>query len=198
MPHTPRLDSPNQSRTALDRLIPAYQFDEVHAVRIDAPPNRVYRAIKEVTAGEIRFFSMLTWIRRFGRPGPESILNAPERLPLLEVATRTAFLLLAEEPDRELVVGTVVATSPGSDDWRPSTPDAFVALTEPGFAKAAMNFRVEADGRGGSIVSTETRVFATDASTRRRFAIYWRVIYPGSALIRREWLRAVRRRAEDL
>ncbi len=29
-----------------------------------------------------------------------------------------------------------------------------------------------------------------------RFAIYWRVIYPGSALIRRMWLDAIRRRAE--
>jgi len=32
-------------------------------------------------------------------------------------------------------------------------------------------------------------------STRRRFAGYWRIIYPGSALIRRMWLRAVARRA---
>ena len=29
-----------------------------------------------------------------------------------------------------------------------------------------------------------------------RFALYWRVIYPGSALIRRMWLRALRLRAE--
>ena len=59
-----------------------------------------------------------------------------------------------------------------------------------------MNFRIEPDGKGGSRLSTETRVFATDAASRRRFAAYWRVIYPGSALIRRMWLRAVRLRAE--
>ena len=46
--------------------------------------------------------------------------------------------------------------------------------------------------------STETRVFATDDSARRRFAAFWRVIYPGSALIRRMWLRAIQRRAEVL
>ncbi|HYW41393.1 MAG TPA: hypothetical protein VE959_00970 [Bryobacteraceae bacterium] len=28
------------------------------------------------------------------------------------------------------------------------------------------------------------------------FAAYWRMIYPGSALIRRMWLRAIKRRAE--
>jgi hypothetical protein len=44
-------------------------------------------------------------------------------------------------------------------------------------------------------VSTETRVFATSPAARRRFAAYWRVIYPGSAIIRRSWLRAIRHRA---
>jgi hypothetical protein len=58
-----------------------------------------------------------------------------------------------------------------------------------------MNFLVLPDGKGGSLVSTETRIHASDAAARRRFAAYWRVIYPGSALIRRMWLRAIRRRA---
>jgi hypothetical protein len=58
-----------------------------------------------------------------------------------------------------------------------------------------MNFLVATDGPDRSLVSTETRVFANSASARRRFARYWRVIYPGSALIRRMWLRAVEKRA---
>jgi hypothetical protein len=35
-----------------------------------------------------------------------------------------------------------------------------------------------------------------DADTRRSLTTYWRVILPGSALIRRGWLGAIRRRAE--
>ena len=58
-----------------------------------------------------------------------------------------------------------------------------------------MNFMVTADGPGRSLVSTETRVFANSPSARRQFATYWRLIYPGSAIIRRMWLRAVRKRA---
>jgi uncharacterized SAM-binding protein YcdF (DUF218 family) len=58
-----------------------------------------------------------------------------------------------------------------------------------------MNFLIAPDGPDGSVVSTETRVFATSPAARRRFAAYWRVIYPGSAIIRRMWLRAIRRRA---
>jgi len=59
-----------------------------------------------------------------------------------------------------------------------------------------MNFLVTSDERGGSIVSTETRVYVNDPSALRRFAVYWRVIHPGSDIIRRMWLRAIKRRAE--
>ncbi len=68
----------------------------------------------------------------------------------------------------------------------------------PGFAFAAMNFLVESDGAGGSVVSTETRVYANSPAARRGFGAYWRAIYPGSAIIRRMWLRAIRRRAMNL
>ncbi len=187
-----RVASPS---SRLDEFMPAWQFSEFHSTRVKAPPERVFRAVHEVTADEILFFRTLTWIRRFGRPGPESILNVPERRPLLEVATRTTFLQLAEEPSREIVVGTLVV-APRGTVIRERTPAAFKALERPGFAKAAMNFRVEADGTGGSILSTETRVYATDGASKRRFAAYWRIIYPGSALIRRMWLRAIVRRAE--
>ncbi len=43
---------------------------------------------------------------------------------------------------------------------------------------------------------TETRVMATDARTRLRFAGYWLLIRAGSGLIRRDILRAVAQRAE--
>ena len=184
------------ARTRLDEFAPVYQFNEVHRVEVRAPRERVFQAIKAVKADEILFFRTLTWMRRFGRASPASILNPPEQSPLLEVATRTSFLLLAEEPGREIVVGTVVAAPRGTRLKARPTPEDFKALEGPGFAKATMNFRLEDAGAGECVVTTETRVYATDGPTRRRFAGYWRVIYPGSALIRRMWLRAVKWRAE--
>ena len=47
----------------------------------------------------------------------------------------------------------------------------------------------------GSNAWNAPRVFATDASARRQFTAYWHIIYPGSAIIRRSWLRAIQRRA---
>jgi hypothetical protein len=138
-----RIDEP---RSRLDAVMPAYHFHEVHTVRVHAPPARILAAVHDVTAGEIRFFRTLTWIRspRLGAKSPESILNAPENQPILDVALRSGFT----------------------------------------------------DADGWSRLSTETRVLGTDDSARRRFAVYWRLIYPGSALIRRMWLQAVKRRAE--
>ena len=59
-----------------------------------------------------------------------------------------------------------------------------------------MNFHVTDEGGGVSRLVTQTRVAASDAAAERRFAAYWRVIYPGSAFIRRMWLRAIKARAE--
>ncbi len=183
----------------LDEFIPVYQFQEFHKTRIHARREDVFKAIQEVRANEIFLFRTLTWIRRFGRPGPESILNAPDNMPLLEVALRTGFLKLAEEPGQEIVLGTLVAAPRG---WRPKkedpTPEDFQALRAPSFALAAMNFRMEDSGTGDVLLTTETRVYATDARTQKKFAAYWRVIYPGSALIRLMWLRAIRQRAEKM
>jgi hypothetical protein len=178
----------------LDEFAPVHEFNEVHAIRVRAPRARVYRAIKEVTAGEIALYRALTWIRRLGRKGKQSILDPPRHEAILDVATRTGFLMLADEPEREIVVGTVVIAPAGAH--RPVTAEEFKGIAEPGFAKATMNFRIEDTPDGGLVVSTETRVHATDAQSRRRFRGYWTVIRPGSGFIRRMWLRAIRRRAE--
>jgi hypothetical protein len=180
----------------LDDFLPAWQFAEHHEVRIHAAPDKVYDAMRHVTAGEIRFFRILTWLRSprlSGSKRRESILNPSGEQPILDVATRSGFAVLAEQPGREIVVGTLVVVPERPDvSW----PEEFATLDRPGYAKAAMNFRVSDEGGGWTRLTTETRVDATDASARRRFAAYWRVIYPGSAFIRRMWLDAIRRRAE--
>ena len=73
---------------------------------------------------------------------------------------------------------------------------ALRAWSQPGWIKAGMEFRLE-PVRAGTLLSTETRVLATDPKTRRAFAAYWFVIRPGSSAIRREVLKVVARRAES-
>ena len=180
--------------TRLDEFAPAWQFREFHTIAVAAPPARVFEAIEGVRADEISLFRMLIWIRRGGQPLPETIRNAGAHgESLIDVALHTTFVRLARDSPRELVVGTVVGAPPGSHG-RP-TPELFEKPLPPGFALATMNFIVTPDRSGGSVVSTETRVFTNSPSARRRFAAYWRIIYPGSAVIRRMWLRAIQRRS---
>lgn len=189
------LERASGPRTLLDDFVPAYQFHESHSARIHAPKDRVDRAVRSVTAREIRFFRTLTWIRspRFSR-ARETILSPSVDKPIFDVALRSGFLLLAHEPDRELVFGTILGLPLAADRPRAA---GFAAFDRPGSCKVAMNFRLREEQDGVVLLTTETRVFATDPSARRRFAVYWRVIYPGSALIRRSWLAAIKRRAEN-
>lgn len=185
-----------QPRERLDAVMPRYQFHERHALAVAATPLAVDRAIRAVTADDIRFYRTLTWVRRLGRRGPESLINAPRGVSILALATRTGFHLLVDEPGREIVLGAAGPVSPSARAAaRARAARPFVPSAD-GYASIAMNFRVVADGRGASVLSTETRVYAPDPSTRRGLTTYWRVIHPGSALIRRAWLDAIRRRAE--
>jgi len=181
----------------LDEWMPVWQFDERHEIDVAAPPDRVYRAIHEVRANEIFLFKTLVGIRRgFGKADP-SIMNPPEDQPILDVATRTTFIWLTDVAPREMVVGTVVGAPPGTRrSGHRLTPEVFRKTLPHGFALATMNFVVTPNAQG-SHVTTETRVYANDERSIRAFKIYWRIIHPGSDIIRRMWLRAVKHRAES-
>ena len=184
----------------LDRFTPAWEFDERHQAFVAAPPERVFTAVKQVRPGEIRLFLLLTGLRGLNpwRALGRGVPPVEKQPPLLEISQRGGFIVLGEEPGREVVQGTC------SQFWRFSgggscpdirTPEQFLAFEQPGYAKATINFRVEAVP-GGSQLTTQTRILALDDGARRRFGVYWRIIYPGSALIRRGWLEAIKWRAE--
>jgi len=180
----------------LDAFMPIYQFNEQYEIPVHAPRERIYHAILAVSADEIPFYRTLAWFRRGMTTGPESVLNPPDGVPLVTVATRTSFVKLADEPGRELVIGTVVLAPPGVRLAVASDPASFRALDQEGFAKAAIAFLITPQADGWAMLHTETRVWATDPESRDRFARYWRVIAPGSAVTRLMWLRAIKVRAE--
>ena len=179
-------------RTRLDEFAPIFQFSEFHRIPISAPKDRVYSAIRTVTPEEILFYRTLTWIRGSGKRSPAGILNAPGDRPILETFTSGAFLPLAEDPDREIVFGRA---GDGRGEWQ-LTAEKFKALHRAPLLKIVMNFRIQKVDATHCSLTTETRVYAAGPQVLRGFATYWRMIYPGSALIRRMWLRAIKLRAE--
>jgi hypothetical protein len=108
-------------------------------------------------------------------------------------APHGAFTQLANLND-EFVAGNI------GRPWANARPIAvadageFRSFADAGYAKIAFNMRVEAAEPGWCKVSTETRIRATDQAARTAFTRYWRVVYPGSALMRVMWLDAIERR----
>jgi hypothetical protein len=182
---------------SIDRFLPSYNFQEFHRARVHASPEAVYRATLEITADEIRWLKPLLAIRQL----PGSLRLRPESgssVPILEFATRNSFCYLAREPGKEIVVGTVGRfwESRGGRVSGIRGPEEFLAFQDPSYARVAMNFTMEDAGNGFTALTTETRIFAPEGQARRRFGAYWRLIYPGSSLIRVGWLEGIRKRAE--
>lgn len=71
------------------------------------------------------------------------------------------------------------------------TPTTVVAAGRPRGQRIAISFEAVSNADGGSTLFTETRV----ADVGLGFRLYWVVVGPFSALIRRRWLRAVARRS---
>ena len=171
----------------LDAVLPRWDFREVHARRTRAPAADLFAALEAVTPDELPLFRSLMRLRSLGR----RTLGRSLREPLFDQLVSQGFVVLARDAPRELVLG--LAGTP----WRArggvrSIADraAFVDFAGPGTVKVATNVRV-----GEGFVATETRVLAIDAAARRRFRAYWLAVRPGSGAIRREWLRAIERRA---
>jgi hypothetical protein len=169
-----------RSSTLLSEVLPEYDFRERHARRIDAPPDRVFAAVRELSADDSPVVRLLFLLRG---------LRGDTARPIFEQMERFGFEVVAEEPGGELVVAAIGQPWKLRGGARPRGVD-FRTFAEPGYAKMALNWRL-VDGT----LSTETRVRLTDAHARRAFRRYWLVIRPFSGLIRRAWLRAIARRA---
>ena len=182
----------------LDELLPHYDFEEAHAGRVAPSPAAALAAARAATPGEMPLVVLLYALRSApallarGRGLPrekdksqwEQMLESPGFLALVD-EEHEIVLGYAGQPWK-LTGGTGAGVS-SAEDWK--------EFEAPGYVKAVMNFRAD-PAEGGALLTTETRVLATDEATRRRFGRYWRVIRPGSGLIRRSWLHAAARRAE--
>jgi hypothetical protein len=106
--------------------------------------------------------------------------------------------ILSSDPPRHVVFGGVLQAWRLFGGQRPPVLDAAGVRewSKPGWVRVGMEFRLT-PAVGGTRLTCETRVAATDAGTRRRFARYWLVVRPGSSAIRWELLTAVAMRAED-
>lgn len=188
--------------TQLDRLLPRWHHRERHRLAWRAPPAVALAAVRAVTWREVPAFRLLSFLASLGRGW------MPGGAPVLGQLVGGGFRLL-HDGDDELVIGAIVrvirprASVPLGEEGGASeaggageagggggSAGEFRAFRRPGCYKVALSFRATT----GSLC-TETRVWATDEVARRRTRRHWLMVRLPSGAIRREWLRAARRRA---
>ena len=180
----------------LDDFLPAYQFAEYHEVRTRAPLTKVLAAARQVSLDDMPAARVLMRLRALASGQLSAPAAEPESLLDMMLRPGSGFLVLDDSNPAELVLG--MAGRPWRDEPPPAVSSAaeFQAFSAPGQVRVAFDIRTVDEGNGLVRVSTETRILGNDADACRVFARYWRLIYPGSAIIRQVWLQAIVARAE--
>ena len=184
--------------TLLDQALPRYDVRERHSIRIHASAARAYAVLRSCDLSGSRVVRALFALREL----PASLGRREggcTDAPALSIDSllRNGFILLAERPGAELVLGTIGRFWTATGAVVDTDVAGFHAFNRPGYARAAISFALSEEPEGWTQLATETRVQCLDEASRRRFRPYWLLIRPFSGLIRRYMLRAVKRQAEQ-
>lgn len=171
----------------IDEFLPTFDVAERYRVNVSASPDKVYAAARRM---DISDATLTRWLFRLrGIPASSKFTR--------EDFIKMRFVLLGEKPEDEILLGLVGRFWTASGGLRRVNVEEYRRFSEPGYAKAAWNFHLvpQADNTT-TILETETRVYCTDDTSRRKFRLYWTLIGAFSGLIRREILQSIKRSAE--
>lgn len=186
----------SERTSLLDGVMPQYEFAEHHQIRVHAPLARAYLALQAVTPDELAAYPILMKVRNAALGRSWNRPQGPSPAIIAIFSDPSSGYTLIRQNEQEMVFGGVGRVRKGD---RPtlSSPAAFASFDQRGCVKVAFNLKVDDAGGSWTTVSTETRLHALDPESRRATAVYWRLIYPGSGMLRTMWLQAARIRAEN-
>jgi hypothetical protein len=167
-------------------LMPEFDVESRHAVRISASAESVYRQAREIDLSSSLLIRMLFRLRGL----PTSALT-------IDGLSRLRFKVLEESPPHRFALGIIGQFWTLSGNLVDFDPAAFASFDEPGYARAVWTFEVSEDAYGATTLKTVTRVQCTDEASRRGFLRYWGWVGPFSGLIRTRMLVLIRTAAES-
>lgn len=186
----------------LDGLMPVYTFNELHDVRIKASPDEVKEVFRVTGVNDIPIVHLLMKIRGIADEDVDLSDRASNNLVGSDTVSTPDFNFFVVSPDEwitVMILKSVIITNNSNQPAPPeiSTLEQFRTFNEPGYVKVAVNFRFISTNSNETIVTTETRNNGITSKDNRAFGCYWRVVYPGSAIIRRVWLDTIKKKAEQ-
>ncbi len=178
----------------LDRFMPVYEVVERYHVRVNAPAAVTLSAARDmdlqgslVVRAIIRARELILGATPDDRLRPRGLLAEMKSL---------GWGVLADVPEREVVVGAVTRPWEANVTFRSLPPDQFVAFAEPDYVKIVWTLRADSIRATESVLRTETRAIATDPRARTKFRWYWAFLSPGIRLIRWAAFGPAKREAE--
>lgn len=178
----------------LDSFIPAPEVVEHHHIAIEAPADVVLDAAKDMRLLDSPLIRGIFKARELVLGGdPDRRVHSDA---LYEQMQSIGWVVLAERPGRELVMGAATIPWEANPVFRSVAAGHFEAFREPGYVKIAWSLRAEPVSEYQSVFHTETRVSTTDRRARERFRRYWSFVAPGVELIRLAMLRPLKHEAE--
>jgi hypothetical protein len=184
----------------LDGIVAEREFCDVISVTVNAAPAAIFDALYRVTPEEMPVAKALGTLRYLpGRILGRNSAGSAGGEPFIGALLKNGTVVLAEEPDRELVTGSAGKYHQLLDqEPEPfTTADEFHAFANPECQKLVMSLRVEPTGTPGlNRLVLEHRTQALSEASRRKFRRYWRVIKPTGAFVTKQLLWAIKCRAE--
>jgi hypothetical protein len=180
----------------LDRFLPNPDVDEYHQIKVRAPAAVTLAAAKET---DLQASPIANAIFRL-RAVPALLRGGPFRPQgsrgLVEETLGLGWGVLAEEPDREIVIGAYTQPWHEQVTFHSLPPEDFARFNRPGYVKIAWTLAAEPLGPASSLLVTRTRAVATDPQARRKFRRYWAPMSAGIVPIRHAGLPRMRKEAE--
>jgi hypothetical protein len=195
-------DDEQVERDLIHRFMPEAEFAGEVSIKIHASPQAIFAAIENVTLNDMPVAKWIGQLRYLpGKLSGEMEHNesATQTWPFIELLQANQNIILAQEPNRELVIGAIGKFHNLLDQQMVAlrSPSHFVAFDEPDYQKLAMSFRISS--LTGTLAHRLTLVHGTHAlseASRRKFAFYWLGIKPGGNLVTWLMLRAIKTIAE--
>lgn len=185
---------PDEQDPLLDRFMPAFEIVDRQSIRVSAPAATTLAAARDMELFEMPAVRAIVKTREliFGSAADDR----PRPRGMLAQTLSLGWVVLAEIPDREIVVGAVTKPWEANVIFRSVPPGHFEAFNEPEYVKIAWTLRADPMGETASVFRTETRAIATDEYARAKFRLYWACLSPGISLIRWISLAPLRAAAE--
>ncbi len=193
--HTPTTDQ------EIDALMPDYSFNEYHEVRIKASPERARQILQVTGVKDIPAARALMKIRGIADEDVDMSDRAANNKGGSDCFSTPDFNFFVVAPNEYITVMIIKSAMFTNGSGRPAPPEIasleeFKSFNTPGYVKVAVNFRFISVNNEETLLTTETRVQGIIACDSSVFARYWRIIYPGSAIIRRVLLDTIKKRAQ--